>query len=174
MRHLSEAQQRVSEFHRGSVGLSLVEGGFVGGFAALIVKSNLVRACGARPAQFKGRRSAVVIKPRRLARSMPVCALPYLANPATINHALPTAAARRRQAMRCKGAAFRWVLKHTAPAPHGIYSGSKTPCVVARPVVLATPSLVVHYRQRAPQLARRVCHNRPRPSVEPRVSMLRP
>ncbi len=143
-------------------------------FSALVMKSNLVRAVRSVPAQLQRRLCAVVVEPRRFRRSVSVCALPHFANPTTIDATLPANASGLGQPMRGPCSGFCRVFQHAAESAHGFKRSGKTPAVVSRPVVLSAPALVVDRRKRAPQLARRVRHNRPRPTVFAGVALFRP
>ena len=174
MRHHRQAQQFVPKFQRRGVRLSLAEGRLVRCLPALVVKTNLVRPGWPVPSQFKRRVRAVVVKPSRFVRPVPVGALPNLAHPTAIDGSLPANPSRLRQSVRCPCLRFRRVFEHPAKAPHAIQRRSKTAAVIARLVVLAAPAGIVHVRHRAPQLAGRVRNNRQRPGVASGVPLLRP
>ena len=174
MRLHRQAQQFVPKFQRRGVRLSLAEGRLVRCLPALVVKTNLVRPGWPVPSQFKRRVRAVVVKPSRFVRPVPVGALPNLAHPTAIDGSLPANPSRLRQSVRCPCLRFRRVFEHPAKAPHAIQRRSKTAAVIARLVVLAAPAGIVHVRHRAPQLAGRVRNNRQRPGVASGVPLLRP
>ena len=66
------------------------------------------------------------------------------------------------------------MLKHPTKPPNAIQRSGKAAPVIPGPVMLATPSGIVHVRHCAPQLARRVRYYRKRAFVQPGVPMLRP
>jgi hypothetical protein len=174
MRLHRQAQQFVPKFQRRGVRLFLAEGRLVRRFPSLVVETYLVRTFGPLPPQFKRRVRSVVVKPCCLVRSVPVGALPNLAHPVAIDGHLPASPGGFCQSVRSPCLRFRRVFQHPTKPPHALKRRGKAAAVVPRSVVLSTPSGIVRVRHCAPQLAWRVRHNRQRPRVASRVSMLRP
>lgn len=143
-------------------------------FAALVVESNLMRSDRPVPAQLQWRLGAVVVEPRCFRRPVSIGALPHLAHPPAIDAPLPANSGWRGKSMHRPCSGFCRVFQHPAESAHGFKRSGKTPAVVPRPVVLATPALVIDRRERTPQLARRVRNNRPRPTVFAGVTLFRP
>ena len=143
-------------------------------FPALVAESNLVRAVRPFPAQLQRHIVAAVVEPRCFRRPVPIGALPHLAHPPAIDAPLPADASGRGQSVRRPCSGFCGVFQHPAELSHGLKRGSKASAVVSGSIVFATPPLVIDRRKRAPQLARWVRNDRPRPTVFAGVSMFRP
>lgn len=169
-----QSDKRVPELDGRCVGFALAKRRLIRRFTALVVVSNLVRAIRPIPAQLHRRIVAAVVEPCRLRCSMPVGALPHLADPAAIDAPLPADASGCSQPVHRPGAGFCRVFQHAAKSAHRVQRSRKTAAVVTRPVVFTAPSLVVDRRKRTPQLAGRVRHHRPRPTVFAGVSLFRP
>lgn len=169
-----QSNKRVPELDGRCVGFALPQRRLVRRFATLIAESNLMRASRSFPAQLQRRLGAVVVEPCGLGCAVSVGALPYLANPSAIDAALPANAGGRGKSVRRPCSGFCLVFQHAAKSAHGFKRRGKAAAIVAGPVVFAAPSLVVDRRKRAPQLARGVRNNRPRPSVFAGVALFRP
>lgn len=119
---------------------------------------DLMRPGAAFPVQLWRGAVTHVVEPRPLTRSVAVGALPYLTRPA-VRRTRPTEAIGPHEAMGRPRIARGWVLKDAAPCADGAQRGRETSTVVAGPVVLATPTLVIEGREVHPQVARRVGHH---------------
>ena len=169
-----QSNKRVPKLNGRCVRFAFSQRGLVSRFAALVVESNLMRACRPFPAQLQRRIVAAVVEPRRFSRSVSIGALPYLTNPSAIDASLPADAGGRGKSMRRPCSGFRRVLEDAAESAHRLKRRSKATAVVSGPVVFAAPSLVIDRRKRAPQLAGRVRNNRPRATVFAGVALFRP
>jgi len=100
--------------------------------------------------------------------------LPHFTNPTAIDAPLPANPGGRGKSMRRPCSGFCRVFQHTAESAHGVKRSGKAAAIISWAVVFSTPPLVIDRRKRAPQLARRVGHNRPRPTVFAGVALFRP
>ena len=169
-----QRDKRVPELNGRCIRFALPQRRLVCRFPTLVVESNLVRACRPFPAELQRHIVAAVVEPRCFRRPVPIGALPHLAHPPAIDAPLPADASGRGQSVRRPCSGFCGVFQYPAELAHGLKRGSKASAVVARAVMLATPPLVIDRRKRAPQLARRVRNNRPRPTVFAGVALFRP
>ena len=169
-----QSHQFVPKFQRRGVRLSLSESRLVRRLTSLVVKPNLVRPFWPCPPKFKRRVRTAVVEPCRLVSAVPVCALPNLAHKTAINGALPANGFRRGQPVRGPCLCLRRVFKYPAKPPHALKRRSKAAAIVAGSVVFSAPPLVIDRRKRAPQLARWVRNDRPRPAVFAGVALFRP
>ncbi len=143
-------------------------------FSSLVMESNLVRAFRPSPSQLQRRLGPVVVEPRCFRRTVSVGALPHLTNPSAIDAPLPANACGRCKPVRRPCPSFCRVFQHAAKSAHGFKRVGKASAVVSGSVVFAAPPLVIDRRKRAPQLARRVRNDRPRPTIFAGVSLFRP
>ena len=169
-----QSNKRVPKLNGRCVRFTLPQRRFVRRFASLVVESNLVRAIRSVPAKLQRRLQPVVVKPCCLRRPVSVCALPHFANPTTIDASLPANAGGRGKSVRRPCSGFCRVFQHTAKSAHGFKRVGKASAVVSGSIVFATPPLVIDRRKRAPQLARWVRNDRPRPTVFAGVALFRP
>src|SRR5437762_12042013 len=97
----------------------------------------------APPPRLWRRRVSDVEQPRTLSRFVPVSALPDLARPLASADVLPADALGPLQPIGPPGIRERWMLEHTAEAPHRRERRRETATIVAGPVVLAAPTLEI-------------------------------
>ena len=169
----SDRQKYVAELKRGSVGLSFAESRLVCDLATLVMESYLVRSSRSAPIQFWRVFSPNIIEPRRFVGLMTIRRLPYFAAP-SLFASMPPDALRLFEPIDRPRSGFGRMFQYTAPSADRGQSRSKTPAIISRPVVIASPSSIIHRRHRPPFLARRMRHDRPRTSIETGVTVFVP
>jgi hypothetical protein len=169
-RPMRQTYQPLGELAWRSRCLALGHRGLVSILTALVMIANLVRSVRSLPLAFIRRMIAAVEKPCAFAASMTVGALPYFAHPLSRCRLRPAYARWGCEPVSGPSLRKRGMLENAAATAHAGEGSFERAAIITRPIVCATPTLVVNSRHIRPKLAWGMRNHRKRLVVFARIT----